>query len=188
MGRAQPKKWNMGLRHIKWRVWKKLIEFYVDGIEIGDNPIGGWHARCEKKKNVIETRCWLQKPPFGIFSKPSFYMAEPSISIFRCPPYRNLTTPYEPKMGPQNMVCEDTTTSGLYNTVHMELPSFYMAEPHIFQLDSAVQPLRRGVSLCDGYKLDAAIWEMFFRQFLGPFEPLTVAIPGPGDQQKSNSL
>ena len=25
----------------KTKVWKKLIEFYVDGIEIGDNPIGG---------------------------------------------------------------------------------------------------------------------------------------------------
>ena len=45
-GKAQPKNWNLWLCHIKQRSGKKLIEFYVDGIEIGDNPLGGWHVRC----------------------------------------------------------------------------------------------------------------------------------------------
>ena len=38
-----------------------------------------------------------------LFSKPSFYMAEPYMSIFRlCPPYKNLTCPY----GPQKPSCD----------------------------------------------------------------------------------
>ena len=40
---------------------------------------------------------------------------------------------------------------------------------HIFQLDSAVQPLRRGVSLCDGYNIDASIYYLFTRNSMVTF-------------------
>ena len=40
IGRAQPKNGNLWFCHIKQSSGKKLIEFDVDWIEIGDNPIG----------------------------------------------------------------------------------------------------------------------------------------------------
>ena len=41
---------------------------------------------------------WIRS---AFFARPLFYMAEPYISILGlCPPYRILTIPYEPKMGP----------------------------------------------------------------------------------------
>ena len=41
IGRAQPQKLKSMALPYKTKVWEiKLIEFYVDGIEIGDNPIG----------------------------------------------------------------------------------------------------------------------------------------------------
>ena len=53
---------------------KTLIEFYVDGIEIGDNLLGGWHERCSnvsfcymkarngQKKAPADRRKWQKTP------------------------------------------------------------------------------------------------------------------------------
>ena len=73
-------------------------------------------------------------------------------------PNRMMTSPYEPKMGPQKWYARTPRRLGCTTQSTWNYLCFIWLS-HIFQLDSVVQPLRRGVSLCDGYKLHAAISE-----------------------------
>ena len=67
-----------------------------------------------------------------------------------------MTSPYEPKMGPQKWYARTPRRLGCTTQSTWNYLCFIWLS-HIFQLDSVVQPLRRGVSLCDGYKIDAVI-------------------------------
>ena len=73
----------------------------------------GRHSCCSKAKtnflaHLCSSRHRILTNLFSInigfdqlFSTPSFYMAEPYMSIFRlCPPYRNLTSPVGPLISP----------------------------------------------------------------------------------------
>ena len=53
IGRARPRNWIFWLSHIKQRSWKELIEFYVAGIEIGDNPIWGMTREVPKCVSLL---------------------------------------------------------------------------------------------------------------------------------------
>lgn len=50
------KKNNLCLSHIKHKLWKKLIGFYVGGIEVGDNPIVGRAEMCKKLLTLVLKR------------------------------------------------------------------------------------------------------------------------------------
>ena len=56
---------------------------------------------CSSPFRIVTNLYTINIEFYQLFSTPSFYMAEPQISIFGlCPPYRILTTPYSLKIGP----------------------------------------------------------------------------------------